>query len=137
MKTKEPYWKEYFENLENAVERFKEVMQHPDLDKNTYMRDATMHRFKLAIELFWKALKKVLQYEKIEATTPRDVVSKAFRYKLIDDEAIWLKMLDDRNNTSHVYNEKDAERIFAHFKSYLPVFLDSYRGLKERYGANT
>jgi nucleotidyltransferase substrate binding protein (TIGR01987 family) len=123
----------YFENLGNALERFKDVMQHPDLEKNTYMRDAAIQRFEFTIELFWKVLKKVLHYEKVETTTPRDVLNKAFQYKLIDDEAIWLKMLDDRNNTSHVYNEKDAERIFVHIKSYLPIFVTSYQSLKDRY----
>jgi nucleotidyltransferase substrate binding protein (TIGR01987 family) len=133
MKAKELYWKDYFENLGNAIERFKDVMQHPDLGKSSYMRDAAIQRFEFTIELFWKILKKVLQYEKVETTTPRDVLSKAFQYKLIDNEAVWLRMLDDRNSTSHVYNEKDAERIFDHIKSYPPIFVKSYQGLKDRY----
>lgn len=133
MKKNEISWSDYFDSLGRVVDRFKEVMQHPDLEKNTYMRDAAIQRFEFTIELFWKVLKKVLQYEKVEATTPRDVLNKAFQYKFIDDEAMWLRMLDDRNNTSHVYKEEDAERIFKHIKSYLPVFEVSYQKLKAQY----
>ena len=34
-------------------------------------RDATIQRFEFTVELFWKSLKKILEYEKIEANTPR------------------------------------------------------------------
>lgn len=92
-----------------------------------------MQRFEFVIEIFWKILKKILAYEKIDSITPRDVLSKAFQFKLIDDEALWLKMLDDRNNTSHVYSEEEAKRVFENIKLYLPVLKNIYGGLKQRY----
>lgn len=126
-------WKDYFYTLGKAIDRLQEVINHPQLNEIEYLRDAAIQRFEFTIELFWKVLKKVLSYEKIDATTPRDVLSKSYQYKLIDDENIWLRMLDDRNNTSHAYKEEEAKIIFEHIKKYLPVFQSTYLMLKDRY----
>ena len=83
-----------------------------------------------------KVLKKILAYEKIDSTTPREVLKKAFQFNLIDDEDLWLKILDDRNNTSHVYKQEDADRVFKHIKMYLPVFEKTYSNLKKKYNKN-
>ena len=42
-------------------------------------------------------------------------------------------MLDDRNNTSHAYDEEKAKIIFEHIKSYLPIFEATYDSLKDKY----
>lgn len=127
------FWKDYFDLLGQAITRFGEVIRHKDVGKNEYMQDAAIKRFEFVIELFWKVLKKVLAYEKIDSTTPRDVLNKSFQFKLIDEENVWLRMLDDRNNTSHVYKQEDAKRVFENIKMYLPVFEKTYSVLKEKY----
>ena len=121
--------------LGNMISRLKEVLEHKELDHNDFIRDAAIQRFEFTIELFWKVLKKVLQHEKIESTTPRDTISKAFQYNLINDEKIWLTMLDDRNNASHAYKEAEAKRIFKAINTYLPVFESSYRAIQDKYKA--
>lgn len=69
----------------------------------------------------------------METTTPRDALNKAYQYKFIDSEDIWLSMLNDRNNTSHAYNEETAKLIFQHIQSYLPTFMATYKTLKDKY----
>ncbi len=127
------FWKDYFNDLGQAIKRLEEVIEHSDINKNDYMQDASIQRFEFVIELFWKVLKKVLSYEKINAITPRDVLSQSFQFNLIDDEMIWLKMLDDRNNTSHVYKQEDAKKVFDNIKTYLPVLRKTYDKLKTKY----
>lgn len=126
-------WKDYFESLGNAIDRLSEILHEKNINKNEYMRDATIKRFEFVIELFWKALKKILAYEKIESTGPRDVLSKSFQIRLIDDEAIWLHMIDDRNNSSHVYRVEDAIRIFESIKDYHPILVKTYEKIKSQY----
>lgn len=127
------FWKDYFNDLGRAIKRLQEVIEHSDIDKNDYMQDASIQRFEFVIELFWKVLKKILSYEKINAITPRDVLSQSFQFNLIDDEEMWLKMLDDRNNTSHVYKQEDAKKVFENIKTYLPVLRKTYDKLKTKY----
>lgn len=130
---KEIFWKDYFEMLGQAIKRLEEAMYYAKVDKNDCFQDAAIQRFEFVIELFWKVLKKVLIYEKIEATTPRDVLNKAYQFNLIDNESAWLGMLDDRNNTSHVYKQEEAKKVFENIKSYMPVFQSTYKFLKEKY----
>lgn len=126
-------WKDSFDTLGRAVDRLQDVLQHSEIDNIEYLRDATIQRFEFTIELFWKVLKKILAYEKIETSTPRDTLSKAYQYHLIQNEDVWLSMLDDRNNTSHAYKEKEAKIIFEHIKHYCPVFVKTYQDLKKKY----
>lgn len=126
-------WQDSFENLGNALARLNEVLQLPNLDSIDYLQDAAIQRFEFTIELYWKILKKFLAYEKIECFTPREVFSKAFQSYLIDNETIWLEMLDDRNNTSHAYKQEVARRIFLNIKKYYPVMATTYKKLQDRF----
>jgi nucleotidyltransferase substrate binding protein (TIGR01987 family) len=130
---KEFVWKESFDTLGHALARLKDVLSHAEIDELDYLRDASIQRFEFTIELFWKVLKKILAYEKVATGTPRDTLSKAYQYHLIQDEDVWLSMLDDRNNTSHAYKEKEAQIIFEHIKNYYPVFEVTYQALKKKY----
>lgn len=130
---KKIFWKDYFDSLGKAIMRLKALTESPDIDKVDYIQDATIQRFEFVIELYWKVLKKILVYEKSDSTTPRDVLKKAFQFHLIDDEDLWLAMLDDRNNTSHVYKEEDALRVFENIRDYVPVLEKSYQNLKKKY----
>ena len=58
---KEINWRDSFQSLGKAIERLKEVLEHPQLNENDFMRDATIQRFEFSIELFWKVLKKILK----------------------------------------------------------------------------
>lgn len=129
----ELFWRDSFNSLGASIDRLSDIIKHEDIDRIEYMRDATIQRFEFVIELYWKVLKKILAYEKLDTTSPRDVLSKAFQFKLIDDEAEWLAMLDDRNRTSHIYREEEAKRIFSNIKNYLPVLEQTYQSLKGQY----
>ena len=109
----------YVEKLKRAFLRLKEAVERArdDLD-----RDGVIQRFEFSVELFWKTLKKVLEYNKVECYSPRDCVKKAFRYGMIDDDEIVLDMLEDRNRSSHIYDEEEATRIFERIsKVYVNV----------------
>ena len=127
------FWKDYFDSLGQALKRLSEVITHKDIDTVDFMQDATIQRFEFVIELYWKVLKKILTYEKIDATTPREVLKKAFQFNLINDEETWLAMLDDKYNTSHAYKQEEAKKVFEHIKLYLPVLESTYSLLKNKY----
>lgn len=129
----EIFWKDSFLALGQAIQRLHEVIERSKVDKNDYVLDASVKRFEFVIELFWKTLTKILKHEKIESNSPKDVLSKAFQFSLIDDEKMWLGMLDDRNNTSHVYKYDDAKQVFENIKLYLPILEKTYNKLEKKY----
>lgn len=127
------FWKDCFDSLGRAIEKLHEVVICEDVDTHNFIQDAAIRRFKCAIELYWMVFKKVLSYEKMDATIPREMLSQMSKIKLINDESMWLSMLDDRNSTSHVYKQEEAFRVFNNIKLYLPVLQKTYRSLKHRY----
>lgn len=121
------------EILEFHFDYLKKVFNDQNL-KEEYKKDIIFRRFRMSIELFWKVLKKILETEKIEVSTPRQVMQQAFQNKLIDDEKIWFSMLDDRNISSHMYDEQDALRIRNRIQDeYFKVMNEAYKILKQKY----
>lgn len=52
-----------------------------------------------------------------ERQTLRDVLRQAFRAGLIVDGECWMRMIQDRNLTSHTYNPATADQISANIRS--------------------
>ncbi len=54
---------------------------------------------------------------------PRDSFKSAYQNELLDNEEIWLKMIDDRNVLVHTYNFKQSREIFSNIKNeYIKSF---------------
>ena len=108
-----------------ALERFSEALAEDR--SNPLAIDGSIQRFEFCFELGWKLLKKVLMdVEGIEALSPKKALQFAYQFSWIEDEQAWLKMLNDRNLTSHTYREDYAEEIY----SQLPKHFESMRLLE-------
>ncbi len=83
--------------------------------------DATIQRFEFTFELAWKYLKDYFEERGIVLFYPKEILKEAFATQLIQDESLWIGMLQDRNLTSHSYNEKLADEIFHRIKLYVPA----------------
>jgi nucleotidyltransferase substrate binding protein (TIGR01987 family) len=93
--------------------------------------DATIQRFEFTFELFWKCLKELFNQEELGLNYPKEVFQEAFSVGLIDNEQTWVNMLQDRNMTSHTYNEALADAIFERIKEYTPLIRKSYDRLEK------
>lgn len=91
--------------------------------------DGTIKRFEFTFEMAWKALRKFLLYEGAECTSVRDCIKKAYQSGFIKEEDRWLNILKDRNVTSHIYDEKEAEDIYQRIKD---VYFAEFKKLKDR-----
>ncbi len=120
--------KELYEDFKNALERLKEALSE-SLSKGSIVVDGTIQRFEFTFELAWKLAKAVLNYNGIEVETPRLTIKEAFKTGLVKDGQGWIEMLEDRNKTSHIYDEKQALRIYERIK-------ETYFGLLEDFSDN-
>jgi nucleotidyltransferase substrate binding protein (TIGR01987 family) len=125
-------WYESFLDLGEAIDRLEE-MTNVSEEENSYVRQATIQHFETATELFWKVLKKVCKQEGFEVNSPRAALQKSFELKLIDDEQLWLKMIDDRNLTSHTYNLPLAKEIYYRIKLYVVTMKKAYGVIRQHY----
>ncbi|MFW5723463.1 MAG: HI0074 family nucleotidyltransferase substrate-binding subunit [Halochromatium sp.] len=78
-----------------------------------FTRDATIQRFEFCYELAWKMLKLRLEQEGISALTPRQALQEALQAGLTDDGNVWSEIQRYRNLTSHTYDERLAEDVYA------------------------
>ena len=93
---------------------------------NEFIVSGIIDKFMIQFELSWKVLKELLKYEgNIEAASgsPRQILKAAFKnYDFIHEE-IWLDMLNDQNQTAHIYDGNTAERLAEKILTeYIPEF---------------
>ena len=79
-------------------------------------RDAAIQRFESTTEACWKAAQAVLLARfGVEAASPKAVIRANAQNNLLDeaDARAAMSLIDDRNLTSHTYNEGLAVALFA------------------------
>ncbi|OGY92287.1 MAG: hypothetical protein A3H70_03555 [Candidatus Komeilibacteria bacterium RIFCSPLOWO2_02_FULL_48_11] len=99
-----------------SLQRLEEVLQ---VQKTIIARDAAIQRFEFTVELAWKSIQQFLRVQNIVCRSPKQCLEEAFKFGLVADNPLWLKMMEDRNLTVHTYNEETAEKIYSHLKDYL------------------
>lgn len=120
-------------DVRNATRRLIEAVQQPESD---ILRDAVIQRFEFSFELVWKTLKLYLERQGHECGGPRPTLKKAFTEGLIstpEEGDVWLQMIEDRNLTTHAYDEELAIRIYQHiavsYAELLRKMADKIQGL--------
>lgn len=100
-------------NFSKALQRLKEAAEvFKQKDTGDVIRDGLIQRFEFTYELSWKTTKEYLEdIGIVDKNSPKVIFREAYSQKLIENEENWLLMLNDRNQTSHVYQEKMAEEI--------------------------
>ena len=118
-------------SLKKAIDR---AAGAPDDDE---VRDAVIQRFEYTYELAWKMIKRQLE---AEAAVPSDIDTLSFRSLMreaaekgmIDSIEPWLVFREQRNITSHVYNQEKAKSVFETAKDFLPAAQELLSNLKTR-----
>ena len=111
------------DNFVNAAHRLAEAVTDYQNIRNDTVRDGMIQRFEFTFELGWKALKEYMLDAGMQNTLqfPKQVLREAYAAALIYYEAVWLDMLNARNQTSHIYDDHTAAVIAAKIQNaYLP-----------------
>lgn len=113
-----------FPKFSSAVDRLEEAIEDYSKDPSDTVRDGVIQRFEFCTELSWKTMREWLIDEGVtDINTPKSVMRAAYAACLIDDDALWTDLINDRNQTSHIYSEDTARNIFARIRSdYYPAF---------------
>ncbi len=113
-----------------ALSTLKETLDMFD-PENILVRDATIQRFEYSYELCWKTIKVFLKEQKGDiATSPKECFRFLGKHTLLSPEEVEasLKMVDDRNETSHAYGEKFIQELYPRIKDYFTL-MDKIYGL--------
>ena len=113
-------------SLEKAISRSKREPEDEEV------RDAVIQRFEYSYELCWKMLKRQLE---IELPSPsvldglffRELIREGAERGLIENAENWFVYREQRNITSHVYDEKKAMIVY---RAAIEFFDDAEKLLK-------
>lgn len=119
-------WKQRFQNFERSLKYLEQALNisNPDI----IQKAGLIQFFEMSFELAWNVIKDYLEEQGfIEIKSPRSALKKAFETGLILDGHSWMQLLDDRNITSHAYDEATVDMIerLIHQK-YYPLLKQLY-----------
>lgn len=126
-------FQEKYAHLTAAVTRLREALADYKRTPLDSIRDGTIQRFEFCTELAWKTMREyLLDQGYTEINSPKAVIRQAYAFGMIEDEQAWVALLNDRNMTSHVYDEQTAQDIFSRIENtYLKLFDDVIAYMKE------
>ena len=105
--------------------------------ENEFVIGGIIDKFMIQFELGGKVLKELLQYEgrsEARSGSPREILKVAFQVYDFVDEDVWIAMLRDRNNMSHIYDGNAARRLAQTIiDAYIPAFQRMEREIVKRY----
>ena len=104
--------------MQKVLDKFKDTYDENDYD---FFRDSAIKRFEYCYDLLWKCFKDTLEHDHgVIVAGPKNVFREIERLGLVSKQelALLIDMVDDRNLTSHTYNEGTAKEIFASLSGY-------------------
>ncbi len=120
-------WKQRFEHFLGALRQLKNAK---DLRKERGFTElelqGAIQAFEVTQELSWKVMKDFLESQgKTDLFGSKTVVREAFNVGLISNGDQWLKTIESRNKTSHIYDEKEILMVLEIiFNEYLSIFVE-------------
>lgn len=87
-------------------------------------RDAAIQRFEYSTEACWRAAQSVMSIQfGLELASPKSVIRACAQNALLAeaDARLAMDLVDDRNLTSHMYNEALAQAIWSRLLTHLAV----------------
>lgn len=122
-------WTQRFSNYKKALAKLEQavniVLNRINLPEEVdeLLQEGVIQRFEYTHGLSWKVMKDYLEYQGYtDIRGSRDAIRKAFQTGLIEDKR-WMESIEDRNLTSHNYNDEEASEIYGSIMQvYYPLF---------------
>ena len=112
------------ENFRRALLRLQEGW--PDMTKpriNSWRGMALFNGLSSPVSLPGKLCGMAAGQGHVELNSPKSVMRQAFANGLVSDNDGWISLLNDRNRTSHIYDENTAEQIFQTHQATVRISL--------------
>lgn len=114
-------------NAEQALAQLQSFLSSPaETDRE---KAGVIQAFEFTFEACWKLFQNLARGEGLDAPTPKKALGSALKMGLIANESLWLKMLEARNLTSHLYRRDLAEDVFADVRDLFAPALGAAIGL--------
>jgi nucleotidyltransferase substrate binding protein (TIGR01987 family) len=118
-------WRQRLHSFRKAFRRLSDAAAlAAERDLTQLEQQGLIQAFEFTHELAWKVLKDFLESKGVtEIYGSKDATRAGFANGLIEDGDDWMAMIENRNQTSHTYNEDLADEISrAILTQYVPAF---------------
>jgi hypothetical protein len=118
-------WKQRFNNYSKAFQTLTEALELANSRELSELeQQGLIQSFEFTHELAWNVLKDYLEEKGIVGLIgSKDATRSAFKNGLIEEGDDWMKMIEDRNKTSHTYNPEVAQAVVENIlKRFYPAF---------------
>ncbi len=129
---KEIRWKQRFINFEKAFKLLERSISIKD--PSQVEKGGIIQFYRVCFELSWKIMKDYLESLGFDTKSPGETIKQAFQINLIGQGELWLSALEDRDLTSHTYDEASTELIINSIKNdYFELIKLLYLALKNKH----
>jgi len=129
-------WKQRFNNYQKAFQTLVDAVALAKTRDLSNLEDqGLIQSFEFTHELAWNVLKDYLEHKGFtNIVGSKDATRLAFKNNLIEDGEAWMKMIEDRNKTSHTYDMNVAEEVVDDIiERFFPAFDKLSRTLGRLY----
>jgi nucleotidyltransferase substrate binding protein (TIGR01987 family) len=125
-------------SLEKALSSLnRAILRKKDALGDEELRDAVIQRFEYTYELSWRMLKRVLEKEmptpsEVDKLSFPDLLREGAERGIVKDVSSWLIYREQRNITSHTYNEQKAESVYETALQFYEDAMDLFNELKKK-----
>lgn len=127
-------WKQRFNNYCMAFQTLVEAVELTRTrDLSKLEEQGLIQSFEFTHELAWNVLKDYLEDKGIVGLIgSKDATRNAFKNGLLEDGDAWMKMIEDRNKTTHTYNPAVARAVV---KNILEQFYPAFEKMAKKFTA--
>ncbi|MGP9833619.1 nucleotidyltransferase substrate binding protein [Marinobacter sp. NSM] len=124
-------WLQRFSNFKKAFGQLDSAVQLCQTrDLSDLEKQGLIQAFEYTYELSCNTIRDYFRWQgNANIAGSRDAIREAFANGLIEDGEGWMRMLKDRNRTSHTYNEETAREIL---ENVLTQYHSLFATLKTR-----
>jgi nucleotidyltransferase substrate binding protein (TIGR01987 family) len=125
LKNKDVRWRQRFQNFRKAFSQLSNAAALAQQRELTELeQQGLIQAFEFTHELAWNTLKDFLESRgRSNLFGSKDATREAFAAGLIDNGDAWMQMIENRNETTHTYDEETADKIGeAILSRYMPQF---------------
>lgn len=130
MEEKDIRWVQRFCNYRKALHKLGQAVSivsekmNWDEEVDDLLQEGLIQRFEYTHELAWKVMKDYAEYQGYtDIKGSRDAIRKGLEMNIIDSSQ-WMESIEDRNQTSHNYDDETMKEIYeAVVNEYYPLFI--------------
>ena len=113
LKNKDVRWRQRFQNFRKAFSQLSNAAALAHQRELTDLeQQGLIHAFEFTHELAWNTLKDFLESRgRSNLFGSKDATREGFAAGLIENGDAWMQMIENRNETTHTYDEEIADEI--------------------------